>query len=149
MPIPTPGELIGAIGQNIADLLDALDDNHGYLWPPAVTGYGRPAAVVELPAIQRSELDGAEDHLGQDDWRFDFEVNFYFDLNIKNPQVEQARAAALLGSYIAAVDAEPTLGLPGTVQEAKVVRVDRPEYTEEAKRPYIRWSTQLSVLAFV
>lgn len=141
--------VIQPIGDALAAVLEDLEGTRSTdTWAPRETG-ARPAAVVELPSIRRSELDRAEDHLGEDDWSHTFWVVFYFDLAVKKPQLTQAKAAEIVESWIKAIDANPTLGLDGLVQEAKVVATEEPEFAEGESKPVMRWRTRVGVLAFV
>lgn len=140
-------EILEPIAEKLAEIAGGLDTNKGIVWAPKDTG-SRPAAVVELPSINRSELDRAEDHLGQDDWTLNYWVVFYFDLS-RRPQDAQVKAAAIVEAWIAAVDEQPSLGLDGLVQEAKVVEAAEPEFFDNDSKPVIRWRTRVGVLAFV
>lgn len=114
----------------------------GYRWAPKEIS--RPAAVVELPAIERTPVDTAEDHLGQKDWTLNFPVIFYFDLAVA--QGSQDAAVDIVEGFVSAVDADQ--GLEGLCQEAKVVEVFEPEFPEDAN-PQIRWGTRVQILKFV
>lgn len=105
----------------------------------------RPAAVIELPTVTRTDPDIAEDHLGQDDWRSEWPVSFYFDFN--DATFGQAQAIEVIEKFIVAVDADPTLG--GTVQEAKVITAGPPQIDENAARPLLVYPTTVSILDFV
>jgi hypothetical protein len=105
----------------------------------------RPAAVIELPTVSRTEPDAAEDHLSQYDWRSEWPVSFYFDFT--DATFGQAQALEVIEQFIAAVDADPDLG--GTVQEAKAISAGPPEIEEGAARPMLVYPVRVSVLDFV
>lgn len=105
----------------------------------------RPAAVIELPTVTRTDVDAVEDHLGQNDWRSEWPVSFYFDFT--DATFGQAQALEVIEKFIAAIDAAPTLS--GTVQEAKVVTAGPPEIEEGAARPMLVYPTRVAVLDFV
>jgi len=105
----------------------------------------RPAAVIELPTVRRTDVDMAEDHLGQLDWRSEWPVSFYFDFT--DATFGQAQALEVIEKFIVAVDANPTLS--GTVQEAKVLTAGPPEIDEGAARPALVYPTRVGILDFV
>lgn len=114
-----------------------------YKWPPQDLDR-RPAAVIELPEIRRTEPDTAEDHLAENDWNYVLPVMFYFDL--EDVAFSHAAAVETIESFIKAVDADQDLS--GNCQEAKVM-ADRAEYFEGEAKPLIRWPTRVLVLKFV
>lgn len=105
----------------------------------------RPAAVIELPTVNRSDVDGVEDHLGQNDWRSEWPVSFYFDFS--DATFGQAQSLEVIEKFIVAIDAAPTLS--GTVQEAKVTSAGPPQIEEGAARPMLVYPTVVGILDFV
>jgi hypothetical protein len=105
----------------------------------------RPAAVVELPTVNRTDVDANEDHLGEYDWRSEWPVSFYFDFT--DTAFGQAQALEVVEKFVSAIDADPTLG--GTVQEAKVVTAGPPQIEEGYARPMLVYPTRVDVLDFV
>jgi hypothetical protein len=105
----------------------------------------RPAAVIELPTVNRTEPDAIEDHLGENDWRSEWPVTFYFDFG--DPAFGQAQALEVIEKFISAVDADQDLG--STVQEAKVVTVGPPQIEEGYARPMLMYPARVAVLDFV
>ena len=116
----------------------------GYLWAPRELS-SLPAAVVELPSVERTPVDAPEDHLGQKDWRPTFQMVFYFDL--ETAQSSQDKAVELVEALVLAIDEDPTLG--GLCQEAKAVEAEPPEFVEDESRPVIRWSVRVQILKFI
>jgi hypothetical protein len=116
----------------------------GYRWPPRELAK-LPAAVVELPGVERTPVDAPEDHLGQRDWKPSFPVIFYFDLSAA--ESSQDEAVEIVEAFIAAIDEDPSLG--GLCQEAKAVEAAFAEYVEDEARPVIRWPVRVEILKFV
>lgn len=144
MASPVPASSI------LTPLADALKEKaeelgvKGYRWAPRELD--KPtAAVVELPTVERSALDGPEDHLGQKDWKPGFSVVFYFPLD--TAQSSQDDAVDVVEAFVLAIDADPSLG--NRCQEAKAVEVGTPEFLDDESRPEIRWPVRVEILKFV
>lgn len=139
--------VIDPIADQLVALIDALSvDTKAYLWTsPGGDTDVRPAGVVMLPEIERTQPDLAEDHLGENDWRITYPVVFAFDYEAGG--YYHAQAAEVIEAWIVAVDADPSLS--GVVQEARVVAAGAPEYNPGEGRPFIQWATTVQVLTFV
>jgi hypothetical protein len=101
------------------------------------------AAEIEIPDIQRTGVEQAESQLGFYDWDLEFPVSIW--VNLTETGRSQQRLVALVEQWIAAIDADPTLG--GLVLEAKVTDAKR-QY-QLAKRPLVGYETTLAVLKLV
>jgi hypothetical protein len=126
----------------------------GIKWAPRDTDV-RPAGVVEMPTVRRTDPDAPEDHLGANDWAFEFPVSFYFDL--AEPAFSQAQATEILEAFIKAVDGslapgQPLNGLSGvSIADVKVVE-SIPELSlvnEQNERWAIAYLTRVQLLTFV
>jgi hypothetical protein len=107
-------------------------------------GLQLPSAVVQVPEFDRSDLDGAEDHLGARDLRMEFAVPFFFDLG--QTDASFGEGIEVVSAFVDALDADP--GLDGHAQEAKVTHTE-PANSEPLKgRPTFAFICTVSVLAF-
>jgi len=130
----------------------------GIVWAPRDTDV-RPAAVVEMPGIERVAADEAESQIGTRDVRLTYPVAFYFDLS-EDVVLSQTQAVEVVEAFIDAVDASTNAGQPmGTdvltgdvlVVDAKA-SADPPELLEPVSssgRPAIRYVCRTEVLAFI
>lgn len=138
--------ILDPVAEALKDAADALSGVTAHKWVLRDTD-SRPAAVVELPTVTRTQPDAEEDHLGEYDWRSDWTVAFYFDFDPQAPEAYgQVQALEVIEAWIQAVNANPTLG--GAVQEAKVVTAGPPELNDELSRPLIAYPTQVAVFDF-
>lgn len=76
-----------------------------------------PAAVIDVPSVDRVAPREAEFEMGREDWRMTFGVSFYFKLS--DAEVAQSRAVEFFELFVSRIDDHPTLGLAG-VDDAKV-----------------------------
>lgn len=85
-----------------------------------------PAAVIELPRIERGGPDTTENaSFGLNNWLLDFPVTLYFDLAV--PETTQTLAADVLEAFITAIDDDPSLGalvLDSAVTNSEAVIID-------------------------
>jgi hypothetical protein len=112
--------VLGEIAAGIASLLRTIPDIEiVYEYEPDAPD-ARPAATVEGPTeVERRDVEEAESQLGAFDWRTTWTVRIYAE--VVRPDLDAQTIRALLGQFIAAVDADPTLA--GTAQlGASVVR---------------------------
>lgn len=107
-----PGSITQEIADALAVVLDTVDDVRAYAWDPAGAGFTSPCVVISLPRIRRRDADSAESELLAEDLFYTFPVSLY--VKASNPVASQARMAQLIDSLIAAVDANPTLGITAT-----------------------------------
>lgn len=130
----------------------------GIRWAPRDTDT-RPAAVVEMPAIERVAADERESQIGTRDVRLTFPVAFYFDLG-EDPAFGQEQAVEVVAGYIDAIDAATNDGQPleGSAFGGAVIVIDAkasadaPEiFPPEASsgRPAIRYVCQTEVLGLI
>jgi hypothetical protein len=93
-----------------------------YLYEPKGSGFDAlPAATIDGPnEVVRSDPEAAESQLGTSDWRITWTVRFYVDDSDRALSTPALRA--LLGQAIAAIDADRSLGIGGTVLDASLVR---------------------------
>jgi hypothetical protein len=101
------------------------------------------AAEIEIPDIGRTGVEQAESQLGSYDWDLEFPVTIW--VNLTETARSQQRLVELVERWIAAVDADPTLG--GLVLEAKVTQAKR-QY-QLAQRPLVGYETTLAALKLV
>lgn len=104
-----------------------------------------PAAVIELPDLDRNARDEPERELGSNDWGMIFPVTLYFDLS--EPVAAQEQAAETVEKVIAAIDADYTLG--GVVENSKIVSAEPSyDYTDQA-RPLLAYACEAHVIRHV
>ena len=150
------GQALADVASGIAGLTDGVTVK-GILWAPRDTDV-RPAAVVEMPSIDRVAADEGESQIGTRDARLRFPVAFYFDLS-EDVTYSQAQATEVVEAFVDAIDASVESGplspqqLSGgvIVVDAKT-SVDPPEiFPPEASsgRPVIRYVCRAEVLAFI
>jgi hypothetical protein len=101
------------------------------------------AAEIEIPDLGRTGVEERESQLGFYDWDLEFPVTIW--VNLTQGARAQQRLVAVVEAWIAAVDADPTLG--GLVLEAKVTSAKR-QY-QLAKRPLVGFETTLAALRLV
>lgn len=104
-----------------------------------------PCGIVMMPSLSRTDVDRPEDHLGSNDWRIQFPVNFYF--NLGSEQAEQAKAVACVEAFVKAIDADNTLNF--ATNEAKVITAGPPVFQEDGDRWVIEFPTIVDCLVFV
>jgi hypothetical protein len=112
-----------------------------YRWAPRRLD-NVPAAVINVPAVRRVALDEGERELGSDDWFLTFTLDLHIDLKV--PDRDQQRAVELLEAVIAAVDANPTLGI-ATIDDTKVVAGEPTYDLSEEARPLLTYDCEVQV----
>lgn len=138
--------ILDPIASALKTAAESISGVNGHKWVLRDTD-SRPAAVIELPTVNRTQPDAPEDHIGQFDWRSDWTVVFYFDFDPNAAEAYgQVQALEVIEDWIEAINANPTLS--GAVQEAKVVTAGPPELNDELSRPLIAYPTQVAVLDF-
>jgi hypothetical protein len=136
------------VAEGIKAVLGTISGLKVYKWPPKELD-SLPAAVIELPMISRVGPDEREDHMGAEDWNFEFPVAFYFDTG--DLAFSHGQAAEIVEAFITAIDNTQTLGVATAtvaVEDAKA-SAEVAEHLEEESRPLIRWLTNVRVYAFV
>lgn len=117
---------------------------------PATAGgsTGGVAATVLGPTkILRGPPDTGESQLGSDDWHTTWLVRLYVQMD--DPKTAQEDMRLLVSKMIAALDANQTLGLAGTL-DAVIEEVAEPEFTtSEAGRQLARYPCTVSVWSLV
>lgn len=161
MAQPSYPQLVGQALADVAAGLSGLENGasvKGILWAPRDTDT-RPAAVVEMPSIERVAADESESQVGTRDVRLTFPVAFYFDLS-EDLVFSQSQAVEVVAAYVDAIDAATNDGQPlaaaafaGAVMpvDAKA-SVDTPEIVPpeaSSARPAIRYVCRVEVLAFI
>ncbi len=142
------------IHEELADALGEVLEGLGvraYKWSPG--GIKPPCAVIEMPRLNRTDIDEAEDHVPADDWRFDFPVLFYVELG-RDVVANQVDLMASVFGFVRAIDTltSDTDGfvLNGLCSDIKVT-LSEPFATpqgEEGSRIQIGYETHVSVLTF-
>jgi hypothetical protein len=128
-----------------ADIEGQSPSVKAYLWGAGAAGLDEvPAAVVQLPRIERTAVDKAEDHLGALDVDLEFEVIFYFDASNVNYSLPQAAETVL--NFIDAIDHDIALG--GTATEAKVTRSEPVNVDTGSSRPLYAYTCTVDVQSF-
>jgi hypothetical protein len=130
----------------ITDIEGLSVDVKAYKWA-AGPGDGLdsvPAAVVQIPRIERSGVDKNEDHIGASDLHLTFEVFFFFDAS--NVTFTMPQALETVAAFTDAIDEDIDLG--ATCQEAKVTSSDPINVDSEGGRPLFGYSCTVGVLAF-
>lgn len=110
-------------------------------WAPAMIA-ATPAVVINVPSVRRTGLDEPERELGSDDWLLTFALDLYVDLKV--PGRDQQRAVELLEAVTAAIDANPTLGLP-TIDDTKVVSAEPAQDLSDEARPLLTYDLEVQV----
>jgi hypothetical protein len=146
--MPAPSTVIVPLADALKALLEGLDFApavKAYRWAPSMVATV-PAAVIDIPEVRRTGIDEPEEQLGSDDWTLTFPVELLVDLAVADR--DQTRVVELLEAFIAAVDANPSLGFP-IVDDSKVV-AGTPGYdlSEEA-RPLLTYDCEVQVLVRV
>lgn len=164
MPPATSSTWVDPIAQALVDVaagLSGLANDatvKGILWAPRDTDV-RPAAVVEMPGIERVNADEAESQMGTRDARLSFPVAFYFDLS-EDVAFSQAQAVEVVEAFVDAIDAATNAGQPlapdalgaGVIVIDAKTSVDPPEIfppDASSARPSIRYVCRTEVLAFI
>lgn len=127
-----------------ADAIKAVLEALGYKvhrWLPQQ--FSAPAAIIELPDIQRVEVEGTEAQLGSDLWQLEYPVSLVFPL--REAATAQDRAALAVEQFIRAVDADESLG--GVVYEASVIS-GAVEYDGDQANSVVIYRTRVSVWFF-
>jgi hypothetical protein len=146
--MPAPSTVIVPLADALKQMLEGLDFApavKAYRWAPSMVATV-PAAVIDIPEVRRTGIDEPEEQLGSDDWTLTFPVELLVDLAVADR--DQTRVVELLEAFIAAVDANPSLGFP-IVEDSKVV-AGTPGYdlSEEA-RPLLTYDCEVQVLVRV
>ncbi len=128
--------IIGPVCDVVVGFLNA-NGFTGYKW--ARLDYDLPAGVVELPTVSRVQENS---QLGSEDWMMDFPVVLYFDLS--DAAFSQEQAAEMVEAFIAAVDANPSLGSPTIVDDA-VVTSATPSFETDTARPMVAYTCTLEL----
>lgn len=146
MPSTIIDPVAGALAAKIAAIAVDGTTVKAYKWSPGPTGIDKlPAGVVTLPSLRRTDVDSAEDHLGANDWRVTYEVDFFFDAS--SASFSQRQAVEVIEAFIVAVDADQDLG--GTCQEAKVESAEPTDVVSDHARAMFAYACEVSVLKFV
>lgn len=164
MPPATSSTWVQPIGEALVAVADGLSGLangatvKGILWAPRDTDV-RPAAVVEMPGIERVAADEAESQIGTRDVRLSFPVPFYFDLS-EDLAYSQSQAVEVVEAFVDAIDAATNAGQPlgpdvlsgGVIVIDAKASVDPPEIMPpegSSGRPAIRYVCRAEVLAFI
>lgn len=135
---------IDPIAEAIKTKLEGLTGLNTYKWSPRDINV--PAAVIELPHIERGGPDSNENSpLGLNGWLIDFPVTLYFELGI--PADTQAQAVAYLEAFITAIDDDPSLSLANV--EDSAVTTSEPVLIDDRNRVLFAYECRLEVLAQV
>lgn len=139
-------ELHDQLADALVEVLEGIDVRT-YKW--SVGAIKPPCAVIELPTFRRTEPDGAEDHVGADDWPLDFPVVFYVEL--KKPAPAQAQLASSVEAWIKAIDNltpdSDGFVLNSLCLDAKVVE-STPFVQPDETRNLIGYETHVSLVSF-
>jgi hypothetical protein len=150
----TTEEAIDLVADRLVAQLEGLphesDDSpvKAYKWAanPGAGFDSVPAAVVQIPKIQRTKIDEAERQLGSLDLNLRFEVFFVFDASDVTYTMPQS--VATVAAFIDAIDADITLS--GSAEEAKVTEADpRNVETKEGGRPLFGWACSVEVFVLI
>lgn len=152
----------GTLADSLIDLIEGLTVSftaNGTAHTSTIKGYRwlkkeydqLPAAVVELPAIDRTGIDEGESQIGTRDFLVRFPIDFLFDLD--DAVYAQEQAIATVEAFIDAVDdaagpwSPPPLG-DSTIQDMKVVEAGDPSFETDQNRAYLVFPTVVEVLKF-
>lgn len=113
-----------------------------YKWARA--DYDLPAAVVELPTVER-EAGGSQ--VGGVDWTFSFPVVLYFPLD--EASSDQESAAAYVEAVIAAVDDNPSLSDPTIIDGGAVITSAAPDFDLDSQRAMVVYECTLEFTKYV
>jgi hypothetical protein len=142
-------ELVDGLGERLKEGIEGLDLNpsvKAYKWGAGGAGLDKvPAAIVQIPRIERTGVLQKEDHVGFRDLRMQFEVVFIFDAS--NVNYFMPKAIETVSAFIDFVDANP--GLNGLAEEAKVTNADPANVEEANSRPRFAYSTTVDLIAFL
>lgn len=139
--------------QPIADAIAELARTIGLTVPDDTWTVGHvhpPAAEIELPDVRRTAPEESESQLGWDDWDLDFPVTIWVDLT--KPTEAQKRLKNYLEAFIAAVDADRSLGLSTNPQvvDSSVLSAERVYAVGEGRsRALVGYETVVAVQALV
>jgi len=143
-------EIHEELADALVEVLEGLDIR-AYKWSPG--GIKPPCAVIEMPVLNRTDVDEAEDHVAADDWRFNFPVLFYVELG-RDVIANQVDLMASVFGFVRAIDTltpdSDGFVLNGLCTDAKVT-TSEPFATpqgEEGSRSQIGYETHVSVLTF-
>jgi hypothetical protein len=142
--------IIAPLAEALAGLADGITVNGKALkgvWPPRMGLPDLPCVEIEVPErITRTEPDEAESQIGSEDWHIDFTATIYFDL--REPVAAQLRLIEALELWIAAVDADRSLGAASTL-DASVVSAERVYPEDDQQRSLIAYATTVRVWRLV
>jgi hypothetical protein len=141
--MPLTSSIIQPIADHACTILKALGLGVNVWADDELTMGANGAAEIEIPDLGRTGVEERESQLGFYDWDLEFPVTIWVNLT-QGPKAQQ-RLVAVTEAWIAAVDADPTLG--GLVLEAKVTGAKR-QY-QLAKRPLVGFETTLAALRLV
>jgi hypothetical protein len=136
--MPAPSTVIVPLADALKQMLEGLDFApavKAYRWAPSMVATV-PAAVIDIPEVRRTGIDEPEEQLGSDDWTLTFPVELLVDLAVADR--DQTRVVELLEAFIAAVDANPSLGFP-IVDDSKVVAGTPSFDLSEEARPLLTY----------
>jgi hypothetical protein len=146
--MPAPSTVIVPLADALHALLEGLDFQptvKAYRWAPSMVG-DVPAAVIDIPEVRRTGVDEPEEQLGSDDWTLTYPVELLVDLAVA--ETAQTRAVELLEAFIAAVDANPSLGFP-IVDDSKVTAGTPSFDLSDQARPLLTYDCEVEVLVRV
>lgn len=142
-------ELVDGVAERIKDDIEGLTLTQPvktYLWGAGGAGLDSvPAAVVQIPMIDRTRTGEREDHLGQYDIDLTFEVFFFFDQSLVDYTLPQA--IETVTAFTEAIDDDITLG--NLVEEAKVVHSEPTNVDSGTSRKLFGYSCTVEVEAFL
>jgi hypothetical protein len=146
--------VITPIADRLKALLAGLDVTPpvtAYRWTPQRLGGTGPFAVVELPRVERSQVNDPEEELGNDDWVITYPVVLYVDL--KDPDRDQERIVELLEAFTAAVDDNRGLKVDddddATIIDTRVVTSDPSVDLIGESRPVLAYECEVAVFKHV
>lgn len=116
------------------------------VWPPRLGVPDVPCVEIEIPTVRRSDVEEAESQLGADDWTLDFTATIHFDM--REAVTAQQRIVEALEAWIAAVDADRSLGI-ASVLDASVVSAEPLYDLTDEQRPLIGYVTTVRVWRLV
>lgn len=119
-----------------------------YTWQTGMSGIGAlPAAIVDAPTIERTEVEQAESQLGSNDWTMTFPVYIFVDLKVA--KTAASRIVEIVEAFVKAIDAGGLTVSDPSIIEAKVVSSTPLDAEDQQARPLLAYDCRVEVLKLV
>lgn len=119
-----------------------------YTWQTGLSGLGQlPAAIVDAPVVERTEVEQPESQLGAFDWTMTFPVYVFVELKVAKSAA--STLVEIVEAFIQAIDAGALTAADPSIVEAKVVSSTMLDAEDQQARPLLAYDCRVEVLKLV